>query len=358
MNKTIEQDLEHICTSPLIPWEKFQNTTVLITGANGMLPSYIVFSLLYLNRIKNYNIHVIALVRNKEKATKKFKDFLHDRNLSLLIQDVTSPIKVDCTIDYIVHAASQASPKYYGTDPVGTINANVEGCTQVLTLARNKATKSLLYFSSGEVYGVQQGDAGRQLTESEYGTIDPLSVRSCYGQSKRMGETLCVCWNSQYNTHAKIVRPFHCYGPGMLLDDGRVFADFVGNILHNENIVLRSTGEARRAFCYVTDATLAFFKVLLCGTDGEAYNVGNPDGEISICELAQLLASLYPEKGLKVEKHVLENDMRTVKMKSPLSASIPSIDKLKNLGFAPEISVEEGFRRTISSFENEEKHKC
>lgn len=347
MNKIIQEDLATICSYKAVDWDRFNNKTVLVTGANGMLPSYLVYTLLYLTEIKGYKIKVIALVRNIDKATAKFKHYLNSGFLTLLVQDVASPIDIEGNLDYIIHAASQASPKYYGIDPVGTINANVQGTINVLALAREKHSKSVLYVSSGEVYGKK--DDGIPNTENEYGLIDPLSVRSCYGQSKRMGETLCVCWNYQFNTHAKIVRPFHCFGPGMLLNDGRVFADFIGNILRNEDIVIHSDGSAVRAFCYITDATIQFFKVLLDGHDSEAYNVGNSNNAISIKELAETLTTLYPEKKLKVVVDIDENDLRTSKMKSPLSVSIPDTHKIEVLGIHPKVSIKDGFNRTIES---------
>lgn len=347
INKIIDDDLNVICSNNVIDWKKFDNCTVLITGANGMLPSYMVFTLLYLNIKFNLNIKVIALVRNIEKAKIKFKPFIDNLHLNIYVHDVNLPISINEHIDYIVHAASQASPKYYGVDPVGTINANIQGTINVLELAKKNDCKSVLYFSSGEVYGILS--EGKKNIETEYGLIDPLSVRSCYGQSKRMGENLCICWNYQYNTHAKIVRPFHSFGPGLLLDDGRVFADFISNIIRNENIILKSDGTAIRAFCYITDATLQFFKVLLDGKDGEAYNVGNDNNSVSIKELAQTLVKLYPEKKICVIQNIDENDLRTSKMKSPLSISIPNIDKIRELGVFPSVSISQGFKRTIDS---------
>lgn len=348
MNKIIKEDLEVITSCQSVDWTKFKDSTVLITGANGMLPAYLVFTLLFLNKKYDYNTKVIALVRNEDKAKTKFKDFLDDEHLSIFVHDVTDNFDIDGPVDYIIHAASQASPKYYGVDPVGTIDANIIGTTNVLKLAKDKQSKSLLYISSGEVYGKIEG--AKPNVEDEYGFIDPLCVRSCYGQSKRMGETLCVCWNYQFNTHAKIVRPFHSFGPGMLLNDGRVFADFVSNILKNENIVLKSDGSAVRAFCYISDATIGFFKVLLDGVDGEAYNIGNDKNAASIKDLATMLVDIYSERGPKLIFDIDENDLRTGKMKSPLSVSIPNMEKTYSLGFEPAISVKDGFIRTIESF--------
>ena len=348
MNKVILDDLNLIINNKLVQWDLFKNRTVLIAGANGMLPAYMAFTLLHLNETRNYNIKVIALVRNERKAKEKFENYLTDSHLILLVQDVCSKIEIPETIDYIIHAASQASPKYYGIDPLGTINANVLGTLNLLQLASEKKSSSFLYFSSGEVYGVI--DSCETVKEDKYGTIDPLNVRFCYAESKRMGENICISSNMQFGTHARIVRPFHCYGPGMLLDDGRVFADFTKNIVNNENILLRSDGKAVRAFCYITDAVVSFFLVLLYGKDGEAYNIGNPKEAVSVFELAHLLISIYPEKKLIVQTEIIENDMRTVKMKSPLSVSVPDISKLNNLGFYPIVSLKEGFKRTIDSF--------
>ncbi len=347
MNKIIEQDVKEILASEIIDWSRFRNTNVLITGANGMLPSYLVFTLLELSN-RGYNVNVYALVRNRQKAETIFKDMLSNPCLHFIVQDVTAPINVGTRVHYIIHAASQASPKYYGVDPVGTITANVQGTINTLELARKNDSVSYLYFSSGEVYGVF--DSPRPNVENEYGVIDPVSVRSCYGQSKRQGENLCVCYNYQHHTHAKIVRPFHTFGPGMTLDDGRVFADFTKNILEKQDIVLRSKGDAVRAFCYITDAAIAYFKVLLDGLDSEAYNVGSQANALSIRELAETLVNLYPELNLKVRIEILEDDLRTVKMKSPQSVSVPDITKLQSLGFTPTISFAEGFRRTIESF--------
>lgn len=349
MNSIIQKDLDLIVSSPIINWEVFKGQTVLITGANGMLPSYLAYTLLYLNSTKHYGIKVLALVRNLEKSKEKFKDFLDDPNLEFIVQDVATEIKYTKKVDYIIHAASQASPKYYGVDPVGTINANVLGTVNVLECAYKKKVKSILYFSSSEIYGYLD-NPNLPVSERECGKIDPCNVRSCYAESKRIGENLCIAWNVQYNTHAKIIRPFHNYGPGISLNDGRVFADFCRNVIYNENIILRSNGQAKRAFCYLTDAVIAFFIVLLRGKDSEAYNVGNPDCEISILELANKLVKLFPKKQLQVYQEILENDMTTFKMRSPIMRSLPDITKLQKLGWSPKITIEEGFKRTIESY--------
>lgn len=347
MNKIIDNDLKLVYKANL-PWEKFKNQTVLITGASGFLPAYMVETLLFINR-KNpdYNITVLALVRNIEKAKNRFKDHLDNKHLILIHKDVCDELLFDKKVDYIVHAASQASPKYYGVDPVGTLNANVLGTINLMKLAKKDEIKSFLFFSSGDVYG-QVSEDRIPMKEDHYAHLDPTNVRSCYGESKRMGETICVSWFHQYGVPAKIVRPFHSYGPKMLMDDGRVFADFVNDILNNRDIVLNSDGSAQRAFCYLTDATVAFFTVLLKGENAQAYNVGNPYQEYSILQLANILINLYPEKGLKVSSVQRSIDIKY--LKSPINRGTPDITKLERLGWKPTVTVEDGFGRTIESY--------
>ena len=347
-NIILKQDLAEI-TSADIDWKQFNNKTVLITGANGFLPAYMVETLLYLNNnYDNFNVSVIALVRNKEKAISRFTDYKGDDHLIFIEQDVCSEISIQGPVDFIIHAASQASPKYYGIDPVGTLSANVLGTINLMKLAQVKNVTSFLYFSSGEIYG-QLDDSAFPVVEDNYGYIDPLKVRSCYGESKRMGETICVSWFHQYGVKVKIVRPFHTYGPGMSLDDGRVYADFVSNILYEENIVLKSDGAARRAFCYLADATAGFFTVLLKGENGVAYNIGNPAAEYSILELANILITIKPELNLKVLMDLTERPSNAY-LQSPLSRNSPDIKKVNALGWYPSTTVKEGFTRTVASF--------
>lgn len=344
-NRIIAEDIENIVASTPVDWGVFANKQVLITGASGFLPAYLVETLLYLNRTRNLNIHVTALVRSRTNFEQRFAHHLNNPSLISVVQDVSVPISLTLPHHFIIHAASQASPKYYGADPVGTLSANVLGTMQLLELARVHPVISFLYFSSGEVYGETQRVPTR---ESDYGYIDPVSVRSCYAESKRMGENMCVSWHTQYQVPAKIVRPFHTYGPGMKLDDGRVYADFVRDILENRPIVLKSAGTASRAFCYLADATAGFFTVLLKGENGVPYNVGNGDAEISVMDLANLLVDIYPEKRLCVVKESLQADSGY--MQSPISRNCPDISRINALGWMPTTSLADGFKRTIESY--------
>lgn len=352
MNKIIHQDLEEILSTDYIDWSRFNGKAVLVTGANGMLPAYMVFTLLYYNTKSNANCHVYALVRNKERAQQKFRDWLSDEHLHIIeanVADDLSKIDFGHNVDFIIHAASQASPQYYGIDPVGTIDANVLGTRNTLELARIHKSEAYLYFSSGDVYGTVNPEKF-PFTEEDYGYIDILSGHSCYNESKRLGEQYCKAFNTQHGVPTKIVRIFHTFGPGLRLDDRRVFSDFVKNIVHNEDIVLHSDGSAVRLFCYVVDAVKAYFKVMLDGEAATAYNVANVKGEISIRNLAEMLVKMYPEKHLHLKIDIKKGDLITDKMKSPIIRAIPSTKRIESLGWLPTISLEEGFRRTIESF--------
>ena len=344
MNRIIREDLAYIIAH-FDEWEMFRNKTVLISGANGFLPAYLVETFMALD--VSYNTSVIALVRNRQKAENRFRHLLSNSNLKIVVQDVTAPIQVEEKIDFIIHAASQASPKYYKTDPVGTLSANVLGTINLIELARKNNVESFLFFSSGEVYGEVKAE-DIPIKEDTFGYLNCANVRACYGESKRMGENICVSYHVQYGVPAKIIRPFHTYGPGMALDDGRVFADFVANVVNRQDIVMMSDGSAIRPFCYLRDATLGFLTVLVKGENGQAYNVGNPNEEHSILELAEIMVGLYPDFGLKVIKNIPIADANY--MKSPILRNSPNIDKIRQLGWQPEVTAQEGFKRTVASF--------
>lgn len=338
-------DISEIADKSL-DWKRFKNKTILISGANGFLASYLVYFFLFLNEKQKIDCKVIGISRNKEKATSRFGQLLNRSDFEIIIGDVSRPISVDKKVDFIIHAASQASPKYYGVDPVGTLNANVLGTNNMLELARSNKVESFLFFSSSEVYGAVPSEKV-PTKENEYGYIDIANVRACYAEGKRLGETMCVSWLHQFAVPIKIVRPFHTYGPGMDLNDGRVYADFISDVVNNRDIVMKSDGSAKRAFCYLRDATEGFIRILLDGQNGEAYNLGNPNEEISIIDLAEKLTTLFPEKKLKVQRQK-QSDQGYIA--SVVNRNSPDIGKIMKLGWNPAVSIEEGFKKTIGSY--------
>ena len=209
--------------------------------------------------------------------------------------------------------------------------------------------KGFLFFSSGAVYG-DTSIATEFIKENQYYQIDPLEITSCYSESKKMAENMCFSFYKQFNLPIKIIRIGHTYGPGINLNDGRVFSDFIKNILDNKDLVIKSDGEAKRAFCYITDAINAFFLVLFNGKSGEAYNMSNNDYFVSIKELAEILTEkVFKDKGIDIIFNHSEGKY-TVNNKGNVSICI---DKICKLGWEPKVSIEEGFRRTILSFQEE-----
>ena len=351
MNSIIKEDLEFIISSNLVDWECFRDKSVLITGANGMLPSYMVMTLLYLNRVRDMNIKVYALVRNISKAQKVFSEYSENDGLRFIVSDVTTPLQSDETFNYIIHAASQAAPSYYGKDPVGTFTANTLGTLYMLELAKKSQSNGFLYFSTGAVYG-KLSDEVTFINESELGKVDQLEVRNCYAESKRAGENACVCYAHQYGIPTKIVRIFHTMGPMVNLNDGRIFSDFCKNISENKDLILKSDGSAKRAFLYIADAVIAYFKILLDGEIAKAYNVGGGiDNEISMKDLAYSLVSCFKEKNLNVVFDINDNDIVYAKMKTPEKRILPDLTKIESLGWRPSYSVLDSFYRTVMSIE-------
>jgi nucleoside-diphosphate-sugar epimerase len=344
----IENDLDEILAESL-DWERFNEKRVLIAGANGMLPAYLAETLLRRNEslANEERTRVVALVRDEKKAAQRFCTYPDRDDLEILVQDVTAPLRCESPLDFIIHGASQASPKQFGTDPVGTLLPNTLGMANVLRAAHECGSERVLFISSGEVSGHLPDDR-MPIKETDFAPIDPLEVRCCYAESKRMGENMAAAWLHQYGVPTVIARPFHTYGPGMNLDDGRVFADFVRDALRGGPIHLNGDGTTLRTFCYLADAARAFFTILLRGQIGEAYNVGNEDCEVSMLDLAELLASRCHGGSSTVVQRASAREMGYIK--SPIRRACPDTGKLRALGWTPKIALREGFLRTLRSF--------
>lgn len=336
----IKNDIEKIVLQAYLPWDSLKNKTFLFSGSTGIIASFMIETLLVLNEVKGYNIKLILITRNKEKVNFRFKKYIVKNKIKIIKKDVLD-FSYDCDekIDYYVHVASNADPRLFVNDPVGTLKANCLGTINLLESAKINKPEGFFYFSSGEVYGDIFKDI--PIKESDYGIVDLDRIRNCYAEGKRVGEMLCNSYFSQYGIKTKIARPAHTYGPDFNSQDTRAFSNFVNCVLNNRDIILNSDGKAKRSFLYIADAVLGYFTIILKGENGQAYNVGN-DYEISILELANIIIKASGKNYLKVNF----ND-KIISNSGKSSNCLLDNSKLKKLGWKPITNELEGFSKVI-----------
>ena len=340
INRIIDEDAQQIIDENNKLTELY-NSSVMVTGASGMIGSYFVYTLMKLNEDYDANIKIIPLIRNLYKLDEEIlsKDYVHP-----IVQDVTEKINYENDVDYIIHAASPASPKIMKEKPVETNFANTLGTAQTLIFAKNHNTKKYLFISSREIYGAPLENQ-EYFTEDSFGIIDQLIPRNAYAEGKKAAENMCVGFNKEYGLDTKIVRLAHTYGPGMSVDDGRVQADFLKNLLNEEDIVLNSDGSSIRTYTYISDAVSAMFKIILKSKD-MVYNVSDERNEVSIRELAETMIQILPEKELKLVFNIKEEDNDAGY--APFKFGLLSSEKIRNeLNWNAKYSVFEGFKRTL-----------
>ena len=338
-----QRDIE-IIQNNVIDWEYFRNKTILITGATGRIGMYIVEVLNKADIDRNLNLSIIALARSEEKMRKVFGQSLEMPNVHMLVQDITEPILWDGDIHYIFHTAGAASPKDFMDSPVETLWGHVQGTRNVLELARQKKTEKVLYVSTVEIYGEWKSEEG--IKEDDMGFMRCDNARACYPEAKRLCETMFASYKVQYGIQYVGVRLCHTFGPGISLEDGRAFAQFINNVLRKEDIVLYSDGSAARTYTYVADAVGGIFLAFTKGYD-EYYNIANLDNLITIRDLAELIAGLDPTGTVKVRYGAGEGQ----KFKYlPFKLGIMNIDRILGLGWHPQVGLEEAFRYTLDSF--------
>lgn len=315
---------------------KLNNKVFLITGACGMIGAYLIKFLLYLNDSQKLNIQIYAVSRLKEKLEKCFKN--NTKNLFFIEQNLNIPFEFPQTFDYIIHAASNAHPLAFSQNPVDTMKTNLLGTISLLDMIKDTRTR-FLYISSGEIYG---NNIDKPFVETDLGYIDTKSVRSCYPESKRAAETLCMAYKEQYNTDINIARLCYIYGPTITDDNSRADAQFLRNAINGEDIVLKSQGLQKRTYCYVADCVSALLTILLKAPSGEVYNVANPNSIVSVREYAQTLADIA-NVALKFD---MPDEIES-KGYSKQADSILNSQKLIDLGWNAKYSLLEGLKSTF-----------
>jgi len=350
-----ENDSEFICNNLKEELLQMSGKEVLLTGGAGFLGFYIIKTILFWNQRNPEEKPIkLKILDNFIRGIPPWIEGLSKTNkFDIQEHDITQQLPKDIgNVDFIIHAASIASPIYYRLNPIQTMDANVDGLRKLLDYSLEQQKKGspitgFLFFSTSEIYG--DPDKNQIPTPEDYrGNVSCTGPRACYDESKRYGETLCVNFAKQYDLPISIARPFNNYGPGLKITDGRVLPDFIKNVLANEDIELISDGSPTRTFCYVADAVIGYFKILIKGRPGESYNIGNQEPEISMLNLANQITSLSlgisGYKGKVVQGSSKDKDYL---VDNP-NRRCPVIEKAnEELGFYPGVSLEEGLKRSI-----------
>ena len=349
----VAKDLEHICSAAGAELEALSGHDLLITGGAGFLGHYLVQAAAHWSRRGGRAIRVTVFDNFSRGVPAWLTRLEEQKALTLVRHDMARPLPQGMgDFAWVIHAASIASPIYYRRDPIGTMDANVNGLRNLLDKFHaqklaGKPALGFLFFSSSEIYG--DPDPVNIPTREDYrGSVSCTGPRACYDEAKRYGETLCVNFARQHGLPVKAARPFNNYGPGLKITDGRVLPDFARDVFAGRDIVMLSDGSATRTFCYVADAVAGYFKVLVRGRPGEAYNIGTEEPEISVAELSKKVAalgrSLFGYQGKVVLKPSADKDYL---VDNP-NRRCPVIEKARaELGFDPSVPLDEGLRRSL-----------
>ena len=326
-----------------MPWEKLQNKIVMLSGATGLLGSFLVDVIMEKNS-NGLNCTVYALGRSKEKADARFSKYTEDPRLVFIPYDVKKPFVRDDlgTVDYVLHLASNTHPVQYATDPIGTITTNIIGLQNMLDFAVKHHAARFAFASSNEVYGENRGDV-EFFEESYCGYIDSNTLRAGYPESKRCGEALCQAYKTQKGLDVVIPRFTRSYGPTMLMSDTKALSQFIKKGIAGEDIVLKSAGTQYYSYQYMADSVSGLLTVLLCGESGEAYNIAEEHSDIMLKDLAAIIAGINGKSVVFEIPDAVEAAGYSKATKARLDGH-----KLQALGWKPRYEIQNGIERTIA----------
>ena len=315
-----------------------QDKCILITGATGLIGSCLIDCLMYANIYQGRNFKIYALGRNAKKLELRFEYAKGRKDLQFVVNDVCNPVSSVETLDYIIHAASNADPKSYAQNPSETLLTNILGTKSVLDYAKKHKKCRILFTSTFEVYGKVDGE----LTEDSYGGIDFHKLRNSYPFSKICAELLCYAYAEQFGVDYVIARLGGIYGPTMNSNDSKAQASFLMNALKREDIVMKSKGEQTRSYCYVIDAVTAMLVIATKGASNEAYNIADENSIVTIAEFAQQVAKIG-KVGINYE---MPSEIERKGYSKPTDIIMRN-DKLKTLGWEVSYGLIKGIESTL-----------
>lgn len=324
-----------------VEWEKLKNKRILIIGAAGLIGTFMIDLLMYINHKEGLHISIIACGRNEKKLEERFSDYIGDSCFSTFIADINKPFTLDEDVDYIFHLASNTHPLAYSEKPVETLMTNVEGTYNLLTYAKDHLKDRFMFLSSVEIYG--QPYKAEPIKETDCGYIDCNTARACYNEGKRAGESLCQAFIKQYDLDIVIPRLCRVYGPTMKLDDSKALSQFIKKGLLSEDIVLKSKGEQYFSYLYVGDVVNALLFLLLNGEKGSAYNISDKGSDIKLKDLANIIAEWAC-------KSVIFDfpDEKEAAGYSKAGYAVLENDKIQNAGWHAQYNLKQGINETLN----------
>ena len=338
MNHIIKKDAKYIIDCIGHDINKFSGKKILLTGGTGLIGQSFLALFAYLNDYYfKSKCSVVSLQRNFKKIKWSKEYLVYRDDIKFVDYDVSKKYQDDINYDFIIHAAGMSAPTFFKSNPTGTIDVNVDGIRWILDLSTKCKPESVLYMSSGDVYG---DPTIVEFDETYTGNVRLDVERSCYMESKRLAETLCHIYFNKYSVPVKIARPFALFDPGMnYKNDRRVICDFINMALEDGYITVSGGGKNIRSYTYIADATVAFIKIMLSNYNDEAFNIANPNSIVSINKLAKTIHNTF-----NIKSPVIYSNKK-MSADSPNNV-IPSIDKIKKmLNFSPSISLEKGIER-------------